>query len=164
MARELQLPTLEKKKYVDAFGIETIVEAIADKAANGNYINSNGVKGEDVWSKKATWCMLYGKMNNDSISIVMMDHSKNIGYPTNWHARGYGLFAANPLGDKVFTNGKSERNLSLQPQQSVAFRFRTAIASGKTSLSKTTIDALQKDFEADHKQLLYVGSSTSKGN
>ena len=164
VARELQLPTLEKKKYVDAFGIETIVEAIADKAANGNYINSNGVKGEDVWSKKATWCMLYGKMNNDSISIVMMDHSKNIGYPTNWHARGYGLFAANPLGDKVFTNGKSERNLSLQPQQSVAFRFRTAIASGKTSLSKTTIDALQKDFEADHKQLLYVGSYTSKGN
>lgn len=164
VARELQLPTMEKKKYVDAFGIETIVEAIADKAANGNYINSNGVRGEDVWSKKASWCMLYGKMNNDSISILMMDHSKNIGYPTNWHARGYGLFAANPLGDKIFTNGKAERNLSLQPNQSVTFRYRTVIASGKTTLSKNMIETLQKDFESNHSQLLYVGSYTSKGN
>lgn len=164
VARELQLPTLEKKKYVDAFGIETYVEAIADKAANGNYINSNGVKGEDVWSKKAAWCMLYGKMNNDSISIVMLDHSKNIGYPTNWHARGYGLFAANPLGDKIFTNSKSERNLQLQPNQSITFRYRIIISSGKSTLSKTSIEAFQKDFESEHSQMVYVGSYTSKGN
>lgn len=164
VAHELQLPTLEKKKYVDAFGIETIVEAITDKVANGNYINSNGVKGEDVWSKKSTWCMLYGKMNNDSISIVMLDHSKNIGYPTNWHARGYGLFAANPLGDKIFSNGKSERNLQLQPNQSITFRYRIVIASGKSTLSKTSIESFQKDFEASHAQVLYVGSYTSKGN
>ncbi|MEY3152101.1 MAG: hypothetical protein RLZZ333_698, partial [Bacteroidota bacterium] len=164
VARELQLPALEKKKYVDAFGIETIVEAIADKAANGNYINSNGVTGDNVWSKKATWCMLYGKMNNDSISVIMIDHSKNIGYPTNWHARGYGLFAANPLGDKIFTNGKSERNLSLQPNQSVTFRYRIIIASGKTTVSKSSIEAFQKDFESNNQQLLYVGSYTSKGN
>jgi 6-phosphogluconolactonase (cycloisomerase 2 family) len=164
VARELQLPTLEKKKYVDAFGIETIVEAIADKEANGNYVNSNGIKGEEVWSKKATWCMLYGKMKTDSISIVMMDHSKNIGYPTNWHARGYGLFAANPLGEKVFTNGKTERNLTLQPNQSVTFRYRIVISSGKTSLSKSSIETFQKDFESANDQLLYVGSYTSKGN
>ncbi len=164
VARELQLPALEKKKYVDAFGIETIVEAITDKAANGNYINSNGVTGDNVWSKKATWCMLYGKMNNDSISVIIIDHSKNIGYPTNWHARGYGLFAANPLGDKIFTNGKSERNLSLQPNQSVTFRYRIIIASGKTTVSKSSIEAFQKDFESNNQQLLYVGSYTSKGN
>ncbi len=164
VARELQLQTLEKKKFVDAFGIETFVEAIADKAANGNYINSNGVTGENVWSKKASWCKLYGKLNNDSISIVMIDHSKNIGYPTNWHARGYGLFAANPLGDKIFTNGKAERNLELQPNQSVTFRYRILIASGSTSLSKNAIENFQRDFESQHEQLLYVGSYTAKGN
>ena len=164
VARELQLPTLEKKKYVDAFGIETIVEAIADKVSNGNYVNSNGVKGEDVWSKKANWCMLYGKMNTDSISIAIIDHSKNIGFPTNWHARGYGLFAANPLGDKIFTNGKSDRNLTLQPNQTVTFRYRIVIASGKTSLSKNAIENFQKDFESTHDQLLYVGSYTAGGN
>ena len=164
VARELQLPTLEKKKYVDAFGIETIVEVIADKVSNGNYVNSNGVKGEDVWSKKANWCMLYGKMNTDSISIAIIDHSKNIGFPTNWHARGYGLFAANPLGDKIFTNGKSDRNLTLQPNQTVTFRYRIVIASGKTSLSKNAVENFQKDFESTHDQLLYVGSYTAGGN
>lgn len=164
VAHELQLPTFEKKKYTDASGIETTVEALTDKAAQGNYLNSNGIKGEDVWSKKAAWCMLYGKMKNDSISILMMDHSKNIGFPTNWHARGYGLFAANPLGEKVFTNGTAERNLKLEPNQSVTFRYRTVIASGGTTLSKKFIDVLQKDFESAHGQMLYVGSYTSKGN
>lgn len=164
VARELQLPVFEKKKFVDAFGIETIVDVPVDKTMNGNYVNSNGVKGEDVWSKKATWCMLYGKLGADTISIVMMDHPKNIGYPTNWHARGYGLFAANPLGEKIFTNNKSERNLSLQPNQSVTFRYRIVIASGKSFLSKSSIDAFQKDFETSNKQMLYVGSFTSKGN
>ena len=30
--------------------------------------------------------------------------------PTHWHARGYGLFAANPLGDKEFDDGNKEFN------------------------------------------------------
>lgn len=164
VARELQLPVYEKKKYTDAFGIETIVDEAVDKLTSGNYINSNGIKGEDVWSKKASWCMLYGKMKTDSVSIVMIDHSKNIGYPTNWHARGYGLFAANPLGESIFTNGKSERNLVLQPNQSVTFRYRIVISSGKSILSKKDVEAFQKDFESNNNQLLYVGSFTSKGN
>ena len=48
----------------------------------------------------------------------MIDHPKNPGYPTYWHARGYGLFAANPLGQKAFSNGKETLNLTLEPGQS----------------------------------------------
>ena len=33
------------------------------------------------------------------------------GHPTHWHARGYGLFAANPLGAKVFSEGKEQLEL-----------------------------------------------------
>ena len=90
--------------------------------------------------------MLYGKMGADSISIVIIDHPKNVGYPTNWHARGYGLFAANPLGEKIFTNGKAERNLSLKAGESVTFRYRIAIYSGKKVISKETIESLAKGF------------------
>ena len=53
-------------------------------------------------------------MGADSVSIAIIDHPQNPNYPTFWHARGYGLFAANPLGEKIFTNGKSEKNLSLK--------------------------------------------------
>ena len=86
-------------------------------------------------------------MGNDSISILIIDHPKNTGYPTNWHARGYGLFAANPLGEKIFTNGKSERNLSLKPGESVKFKYRVVIASGKQMLSRESILALEDDFK-----------------
>jgi hypothetical protein len=147
MAHELQIPTKETKIFTDANGIKTTIEVKSDSIANGNYINSNGIQGEDVWSKKASWCMMYGKMKSDSISILIIDHPKNIGYPTNWHARGYGLFAANPLGEKVFTNGKAERNLSLKPGESVSFKYRVVIASAKKVLSNEAIEYLEEDFK-----------------
>lgn len=146
VAHELQIPTKETKKFVDANGIQTTIKAIIDSVPNGNYINSNGVSGEDVWAKKASWCMMYGKMGNDSISVLILDHPKNIGYPTNWHARGYGLFAANPLGEKVFTNGKVERNLTLKTGESVRFRYRVVFASGRHIIKEVEIKKLETDF------------------
>ena len=59
--------------------------------------------------------MLTGKKDGKDITIGMFDHPSNVGYPAYWHARGYGLFAVNPLGRKVFSNGKEELNFSLKP-------------------------------------------------
>ena len=85
-------------------------------------------------------------MGTDSVSIVIVDHPTNPHYPTFWHARGYGLFAANPLGEKIFTNNKSEKNLTLQKGQSVTFRYRVVVANGKKTLSNKEIDELAKGF------------------
>lgn len=148
MAHELQIPTVETKKFKDANGIETTIKAVTDTIANGNYLASNGKQGDAVWSTKASWCMMYAKMKTDSISVLIIDHPKNDGYPTHWHARGYGLFAANPLGVKVFTNGKAERNLSLQPGQSVTFKYRVVVAAGSSSLSKESIASFEKGFQS----------------
>ena len=77
--------------------------------------------------------MLTGKIGQEDITIAILDHPGNPGYPTYWHARGYGLFAANPLGQKVFSNGKQKLNFTLQPNNSVIFRYRILILSGNTS-------------------------------
>lgn len=61
MAHELQIPAVETKKFKDANGIETIVKAVTDTIANGTYLNSNGIKGDDVWGKKAEWNMMMPK-------------------------------------------------------------------------------------------------------
>lgn len=90
--------------------------------------------------------MLYGKLGGDSISIVMLDHPQNPGYPTYWHARNYGLFAANPLGQKVFSNGKLALNLKLLKGESVVFRYKIIIASGKNRLSNAAIELLAQEF------------------
>ncbi|MFY7793205.1 MAG: DUF6807 family protein, partial [Chitinophagaceae bacterium] len=70
------------------------------------------------------------------------------GYPTHWHARGYGLFAANPLGVKVFTNGASELNHALEAGKSTTLRYRVVFASGKRVLDATRIGALEQSFAA----------------
>lgn len=108
-----------------------MIKAVTDSIANGNYLNSNGLTGDDVWGKRATWCMMYGKMKSDSISVLMIDHPKNEVYPTYWHARGYGLFAANPMGANVFNKSNPVYQRTLQPGESITFRYRVVFAAGK---------------------------------
>ena len=74
--------------------------------------------------------MLSGAVDGEPVTILMLDHPKNPGFPTYWHARGYGLFAANPLGQKVFSNGKEELKYTLPAGGSTTFRHRIVIASG----------------------------------
>ena len=110
----------------------------------GNYRSSEGIEGEKVWSTRGKWVNLTGKIGEEDISIAMLDHPSNVSYPTYWHARGYGLFAANPLGAKVFSNGKDERNLKLAPKESVTFKYRVVITSGK--VTDAELSTMEDDF------------------
>ena len=150
VAHELQIPTAETKKYTDDKGNVTEVTAIDDKIANGNYITSEGKQGDAAWSTRAKWCKMYAKMGNDSISIAIIDHPKNPNYPTYWHARGYGLFAANPLGEKIFTEGKSSKNLQLKKGESVRFVYRIIIADGSQAISKAQLNDLANSLAEEY--------------
>jgi hypothetical protein len=147
VAHALEIPSKVEKKYTDDKGMVTTVKMNADNIANGNYLTSEGKEGDSAWSTRAVWCKMYGKMGADSISIVIIDHPKNINYPTFWHARGYGLFAANPLGEKIFTNNKSEKNLTLKKGESVTFKFRVVVDNGKKTISNSDVQKLTTEFE-----------------
>ncbi len=146
LAHELQMPATEDQKFTDNKGNVTIVKAGTDNVANGNYITSAGKTGNDAWSSRGVWCKVYGKMGSDSISIAIIDHHGNPNYPTFWHARGYGLFAANPLGEKIFTNGKSAKNLSLKKGESITFRYRIVITSGQATISNARLNKMAVEF------------------
>lgn len=146
LAHELQIPTKEDQKFTDDKGNVTIVKGGTDNIPAGNYMTSEGKQGNDAWSTRGRWCKVYGKMGNDSISVTIIDHPKNINYPTFWHARGYGLFAANPLGEKIFTNGKSAKNLQLKKGESVTFRFRVVIDEGEKTTTAEQLNRSADDF------------------
>jgi hypothetical protein len=143
VARELELPSRENSKYIDDKGNVTNV-APSGADVTGMYYGSTGLKGDSVWSSKGPWVMLTGKKDGKDITVAMFDHPSNTGYPAYWHARGYGLFALNPLGRKVFSNGKEELNLTLQPGQSVTFRYRVVVASSK--LSEADMNRIAAEF------------------
>ncbi|PWJ58337.1 methane monooxygenase PmoA-like [Dyadobacter jejuensis] len=129
VARELELPSKKPEIFTDASGIATKVPSLNNEGITGNYRNSNGVEGEDVWGKRAVWCNLTGEIKSEPISVAIIDHPKNVGYPAYFHARGYGLFAINPLGQKAFSDGKEVLNFVLKNGSSTTFRYRMVVAS-----------------------------------
>jgi hypothetical protein len=56
------------------------------------------------------------------------------------------LFAANPLGENIFTNGKLTKNLQLAKGQSVTFKYRVVIDNGKTTPGGKEIEQLAGEF------------------
>jgi Methane oxygenase PmoA len=131
VARQLEQPSTEPATFTDASGKATVVAKMDNAGTSGNYRSSEGKTGDAVWGTRGRWASLAGRIGEEKIALVMFDHPQNPGYPTYWHARGYGLFAANPLGQKVFSNGKQELKFTLEPGQSATFRYRLLILSGE---------------------------------
>ena len=90
---------------------------------------------------------LEGNKDGKPLGILMLNHPSSINFPTFWHVRGYGLFAANPLGQLSFEKGRKVENptelkLTLQQGESAFFKFRMIFYEGKK-----TKENCDKDFE-----------------
>jgi hypothetical protein len=144
--RALEIPSDKPEVYTDASGRATAVPKLDNTGVNGTYLTSEGKKGDAAWGTRGRWCTLSGMVGDELVTITILDHPENPGFPTYWHARGYGLFAVNPLGQKVFSNGKEELNFSLAPHASVTFRYRILITSAIVTPEAT--EAAYKDFVA----------------
>lgn len=151
VARQLELPSNEAVILLDNQGKPSSEEDTLNSGVTGNYISSEGITGEAVWGTRAKWMNLSGIIANEKISVVVCDHLKNPGYPTYWHARGYGLFAANPFGWSDFTKGKEVFNFSIPAGKSAKFRYRVIIHSG-SCLSDSEINAYADEFNKRYKR------------
>jgi hypothetical protein len=153
VARWLEHPADKPETFTDANGKPTAVAKLDNTGTTGQYRTSEGKEGNDAWGTRAKWAMLSGRtavgQGSDVVTLAILDHPNNPGYPTYWHARGYGLFGANPLGQKIFSNGREELNFTLQPHESVTFRYRVLILSGATTPAQ--IDEQAKRFVAEVK-------------
>jgi hypothetical protein len=139
VARSLEHPSLQPEKFTDAQGNVTPVAKLDTAGVHGHYLSSEGKQGDDVWGTRGKWTVLHGDVSGTPVSIAILDNPKNWGYPTYWHARGYGLFAANPLGQKSLTNGKAEAtDYKLAPKQSVTFRYEVVILDGTATPADIT--------------------------
>lgn len=145
VARQLELPSTDNDFLTDALGNPSKTKASSNEGVTGNYRSSEGVTGIQVWGTRARWMNLYGKIGNEIISIAICDHPKNQSYPTYWHARGYGLLSANPLGAKIFTEGKTELKFFIPAGKSTTFRYRVIINSG-ADLTDAQINAYADEF------------------
>lgn len=93
--------------------------------AAGKSINSEGVEGKAMWGKRAKWVDYWAPVDGQTVGIAIMDHPGNPRHPTWWHARQYGLVAANPFGIHDFEKQPSGTgDMKIDAGTSVTFRYR----------------------------------------
>jgi len=147
VARSLEHPSSKPEVFTDASGKKTDVPKLDNTGVTGQYLSSEGIKGEAAWGTRGRWMILTGTVDGEAVTLAILDHPKNPGFPTYWHARGYGLFAANPLGQAALSNGKETLNFALKPNESTTFRYRILIISGTATADQ--IEAQYKQFARD---------------
>ena len=125
--RELEQEVGGRELLLDNELQPVMMEPKKDGLSKGIYRSSEGLEGNPVWGTRANWVKLGSVKDKKPLGIVMMDHPDNPNHPTHWMARGYGLFAANPLGSRIYTQGKEIFNRVLKSGESLTFRYRVFI-------------------------------------
>ncbi len=117
-------------------------------AGTGRYRSSEGIEGEAVWGTRGRWMMLTGTLEGEDggpVTLALLDHPGNPGYPTHWHARPWGLFAANPLGQSALSQGKNTLSFVLPAGPPTRFAYRLLILTGH---------ARSEQIEAEHRRFV----------
>ncbi len=126
---------------------------LKEKGGTGAYLSSNGRRREkEVWGRRARWVRLEGEKEELTIGIAILNHPSSVNYPTYWHARGYGLFSANPLGQLAFDKARKVPDaepfaLTLEPGEKARFRFRVIVYEGPRTAEE--LEARFREFAAD---------------
>jgi hypothetical protein len=127
VTRAMELPENNIIKVLNEDLVPVEVKDNEGNRSRGHYLNSEGIEELDVWGQRARWVRLGTDIDGQKVGIIIMDHPGNPNHPTHWHARGYGLFSANPLGAQAYTDGKEVFNFFLPADESVTFKYRIYI-------------------------------------
>jgi len=101
-----------------------------DAKQGGKIVNSEGQTDRDAWSKPAAWVDYYGPVDGQTAGIAILNHPSSFRFPTHWHVRTYGLFAANPF--MIKTEGKH----TLAKDESLTLRYRVLLQPGDEKTGK----------------------------
>lgn len=130
VARGLEQPSNAPDVFTDANGQTSKTKVVNNEGVTGSYVGSDGKTGDAVWGTRGPWTMLKGSVEGEVVTLAILDHPSNPGYPTYWHARGYGLYAANNLGQNAFDPKQPEMKRTIAPGESMTFRHRVMMVSG----------------------------------
>ena len=147
---ENKIDAIDTLKFGDTkegtFGIRLATPL--SEARTGRMVNAEGQETEkNVWGKRSPWVDYFGQVDGQTVGIAIMDHPSNPRHPTYWHARAYGLFAANIFGVRDFTGDKTQDgSLTLESGRSLRFRYRVVIHPG--DVHALDLPAMYKQYAA----------------
>jgi hypothetical protein len=100
--------------------------------------NSEGLEGtKNIWGKPARWVDYSALIDGERAGVAILDHPSNLRHPSRWHARPYGLNAANPFALKSFTKDPTaEGAFTLPDGQKLVLRYRTLVYEGSPDIER----------------------------
>jgi hypothetical protein len=103
----------------------------------GKIVNAEGLTDGDAWAKRPAWVDYIGPVEGETMGIAILNHPSSFRYPTYWHVRTYGLFAANPFGVHDFEK-KEEKvgELVLKNGESFTLRYRLLFHRENADIAK----------------------------
>ncbi len=84
------------------FGLRVASSMDVDRKRGGRIVNAEGLVDGQAWGKASPWVDYSGPIDGKTVGIAILNHPRSFRYPTTWHVRTYGLFAANPFGWRDF--------------------------------------------------------------
>lgn len=143
--RAFEMPSNESLIFTDEKGNPTTVKATDNTGVTGMFTSSQGLKGDAVWGTRNNYVLLTGVKDNTTITFGIFDHPRNPGYPAYAHARGYGLFSLNNLGQNSYDPKQEKRVWNLAKGESITLRHRFYVQSG-AELTPENADKIFKQF------------------
>jgi hypothetical protein len=116
-----------------SFGARVASSLRVDSKQGGHIVNSEGKKDLAAWGKPAPWVDYYGPVDGETVGIAIFNHPSSFRFPTYWHVRTYGLFAANPFGLHDFTAGAQRGDYTLPQGEKLSLRYRVLLHKGDES-------------------------------
>src|SRR5262249_42473607 len=81
VTRALEAPSDKPEVFTDSAGRATPVPKMDNTGVNGVYLTSEGKKGDAAWGTRGRWCNLSGKVGDELVTITILDHPANPGFP-----------------------------------------------------------------------------------
>ncbi len=137
---DIVLKAIEKVTFGDTkegtFAIR-LADSMSEKKG-GAMTNAQGASGmKNVWGKPSPWVDYVGNVDGEKVGVAILDHPGNPKHPTYWHARDYGLFAANIFGEHDFFNDKARNgSVTVEPGKEIRFRYRVIIHPSGEDIAK----------------------------
>lgn len=104
----------------------------------GHFYNADGkVDEKEIWGHPSVWCDYVGQIGGKTAGIAVFDDPANK-FKAAWHARGYGLMAANPFGrDGSFPSQKGKTDLvKIAKGDELKLRYGILLHAGDTKEGK----------------------------
>lgn len=120
-----------------SFGVRVAGTMKVDAKQGGRVTSSTGLQDGKAWGKRAAWVDYTGPVAGGTgklptYGVAILNHPKSFNYPTRWHVRTYGLFAANPFGVHHFEGVKRTEGVRLEAGKTLTLRYRVLLHAGDT--------------------------------